>query len=47
MEYHTVNTNYGEVKGIEKTSLLGTKYISFQGIPYAKPPIGDLRFRVK
>lgn len=24
----------------------GEKYLSFQGIPYARPPVGPLRFKV-
>lgn len=40
------DTSYGKVKGKIMTSCLGTKYYSFQKIPYAKPPIGELRFRV-
>lgn len=43
----TIDTNYGQVRGIYQTSLLTEKsYFSFRGIPYAKPPIGDLRFKV-
>lgn len=32
-------TNNGPVEGIEQTSLFGTKYYSFRGIPYAEVPI--------
>lgn len=42
----TVNTNYGLVQGLLTVSLLGEVYQSFQGIPYAKPPLGELRFKV-
>lgn len=42
-----VNTASGKVKGVEQTTFLSSKkYISYKGIPYAKPPIGELRFRV-
>ncbi|XP_053676470.1 esterase B1-like [Anopheles nili] len=40
-----VNTGLGPVKGTTRTSLYGTEYVSFQGIPYAKPPVGELRFK--
>jgi cholinesterase len=40
-----VNTEYGPVKGVEKTSALGRDYLNFQGIPYMKAPVGKLRFR--
>lgn len=39
-------TEYGLVKGIQKTSVLDCKYNAFLGIPYAKPPVDDLRFKV-
>lgn len=32
-------TANGPVEGIEETSLWGTKYHAFRGIPYAEPPI--------
>ena len=42
-----VSTGYGPVQGTARTSLYGTGYVSFQGIPYAKPPVGELRFKVR
>ncbi|KAJ8310832.1 hypothetical protein KUTeg_012697 [Tegillarca granosa] len=43
-EYKTVTTCSGPVKGI--VEYRGNKKVyNFRGIPYAKPPIGDLRFR--
>lgn len=41
-----IETNYGPVRGIKRTSAVGDQFFSFRGIPYAKPPIGDLRFKV-
>lgn len=35
----------GEIVYLSK-NLSGKKYFSFKGIPYAQPPIGDLRFKV-
>ncbi|BET03078.1 Esterase [Nesidiocoris tenuis] len=39
-----VMTNYGLVEGMPDVSRSGNTYYSFKGIPYAKPPTGDLRF---
>lgn len=39
------NTTYGQIKGVKWRSLYGPTYYSFEGIPFAKPPIGDLRFK--
>lgn len=41
-----VTTIYGPVFGSVETSKNGRPFNSFRGIPYASPPIGDLRFRV-
>lgn len=44
----TVQTNYGKVRGLYQTSdLLEKSFYSFRGIPYAKPPINELRFKVR
>jgi carboxylesterase type B len=40
------DTEYGSVKGVRKISCLGTCFDAFLGIPYAKPPVGELRFKV-
>lgn len=47
-QYKVIETINGEVRGIRYTTLLnGIAFYSFKGIPYAKSPIGDLRFKVK
>ena len=35
-----VTTNYGKIKGIDMGD-----YTVFKGVPYAKPPVGDLRWK--
>lgn len=42
-----VKTPNGVVVGHYKTSYNGRKFTAFEGIPYAKKPIGALRFEVK
>ncbi|XP_011312775.1 venom carboxylesterase-6 [Fopius arisanus] len=39
-----VETALGSVEGSYRKSSLGYKYRAFEGIPYGKPPIDDLRF---
>ena len=36
----------GKVKGQLEDNYLGKPFYSFHAIPYAKPPIGELRFKV-
>lgn len=40
------DTQYGQVRGRKIVSALGEEYLSFYGIPYATPPVGQLRFKV-
>nr|CAI5839956.1 unnamed protein product [Callosobruchus analis] len=41
-----VQTPKGTLQGsVKRTKDQGVQYFSFQGIPYALPPIGDLRFK--
>nr|CAD7452710.1 unnamed protein product [Timema tahoe] len=45
VETVVVQTDRGSLRGSSKISAVGNKYYSFQGIPYAKPPLGNLRFK--
>ncbi|XP_070507299.1 esterase B1-like [Chironomus tepperi] len=38
-------TEYGKVQGVKTDSVLNEPYIKFLGIPYAKAPLGELRFK--
>ncbi|KAF6203048.1 hypothetical protein GE061_003461 [Apolygus lucorum] len=40
-----VMTMYGPVEGTLDQSRSGENFYHFKGIPYAKPPVGDLRFK--
>ena len=42
----TVTLNQGKLRGGKAISDKGTTYYEFLGVPYAKPPVGDLRFKV-
>ncbi|XP_020813846.1 esterase B1-like [Drosophila serrata] len=45
---HTVvlDTNYGKVCGLQRKTVYDKElYFAFEGIPYAKPPVGELRFK--
>lgn len=41
-----VNIHQGQLKGKHFLSRSGRNFFAFQGIPYAKPPVGNLRFKV-
>lgn len=46
-KYRVVETKFGAVRGILEQTLIAKKYFySFKGIPYAKSPTGQLRFKV-
>ncbi|XP_067638375.1 esterase B1-like [Eurosta solidaginis] len=40
-----VETEYGKVEGLKRLSIYDVPYYSFEAIPYAQPPVGELRFR--
>lgn len=43
-----VSLKQGVVFGkVEKTLMKNEKYFSFKGIPFAEPPVGELRFLVR
>ena len=42
-----VRVDQGELQGKQnKSALSGKTYYTFSGIPYAEPPLGELRFKV-
>jgi len=40
-----IETKQGKVQGIQDTNWNGRRYYAFRGIPYAKPPLGERRFK--
>jgi carboxylesterase type B len=40
-----VNVRQGIVRGCEEKLPDGRSYLRFSGVPYAKPPLGELRFK--
>lgn len=44
-EAPVLNTWGGRVRGKVLTSAGGRRYLAYLGIPYAQPPVGDLRFK--
>lgn len=42
-----VTTSSGIVVGRSLLSRLGNEFYAFRGVPYATPPLGDLRFKVR
>lgn len=41
-----VKTPLGGIKGYYKVSQYGRLYAAYEGVPYARPPVGKLRFEV-
>lgn len=42
----SIEISDGQIVGTYGETSNGTKYVAFKGIPYAQPPIGNLRFAV-
>lgn len=45
IETETVKTSEGQLRGRKLVSAYGKTYYRFQGVPYARPPLGTLRFK--
>lgn len=46
VKYVRIQTKFGQIDGFKAKSRDGREYSSFVGIPYAQPPVGNLRFQV-
>ena len=46
MNKPVVTVKQGKLEGAELKSALGLSYLAFRGIPFAVPPVGNLRFKV-
>lgn len=47
MEAPIVSVEQGQLQGRIVSGAAGKSFYSFQGIPYAKAPLGSLRFQVR
>lgn len=47
MDGPVVKTPLGDLQGTVIKTDRGEKIYSFLGVPYAKPPVDDLRFKVR
>lgn len=45
-DFVVTNSEFGQIEGLKQQSALGCEYLSFLGVPFAKPPVGNLRFKV-
>lgn len=45
-EKPVVDTTHGKIMGKVLKTLMDVNYYGFMGIPYAVPPVGELRFMV-
>lgn len=45
-ERPTVTSQKGQIVGLEEKSFSGRNYFAFKRIPYAEPPLKELRFKV-
>ncbi|XP_011632726.1 neuroligin-3-like isoform X2 [Pogonomyrmex barbatus] len=45
MDRPIVTVVQGKLQGIFEENVLGSHYLSFKGIPFAAPPVGELRFK--
>lgn len=46
-QFQTINTENGPIRGQLMSTIYDAKpFYSFRGVPFAKPPINDLRFKV-
>ncbi|XP_049764066.1 juvenile hormone esterase-like isoform X1 [Schistocerca cancellata] len=43
--YVDVQTTYGVLRGEANITVNGTSYYQFSGVPFAAPPVGELRFK--
>jgi carboxylesterase type B len=45
-EVPIIETQSGHVSGVSEKSYSGYDYLAYYGIPFAEPPVGNLRFKV-
>jgi len=41
-----IDTKLGQIRGLTSLSRGGREFYEFLGVPYAQPPVGQLRFEV-